>query len=377
MKLSRLPFLFLFLSSACAKDRDNDGGSNLPKDSGVEDMGVADTGVDLGFEARAVATDIATAQCQFFSRCVPEYYDANAIDQATCVTDTTDALVESFEDLAPLFQAGRVVYNESQKNGCVSALGSADCILDLPDGNPCDQIFTGTQQANDPCFFGAECGQNLYCNRAQGAGTCGACAQAPAKGADCDPFTPCVDGARCLDIGQAAPDYVCIPIDAQQGGQCLTIETGLCQGRLSCVGDQTNGFTCQPPGGSGAQCDNDPNSFALAECNLSAGFGCDGAMCADASWSDLSGSCNDTTQLCREGYCSAGSCTGFPGAGQSCQQSGACGEDAFCDGTNCRPLIADGQACNFSYECAGLSACLGAGVNRPGTCGLLEWELCN
>src|SRR5688572_1830864 len=252
MKLSRLPLLVLLLCS-CAKDRGDDDGVLPPADSGVNDTGAADTGVNLGFNAREVAAEIAAAQCAYFTRCIPEYYDANAIDEAQCRTDTTDSIASAYEDLAPVISAGRIMYNEIQKTACVSELASADCITGLSDGNPCDLILAGTQQANQPCFFTAECGQNLYCNRAQGAGSCGACAQAPAKGANCDPFTPCVDNARCLDVGQAAPMYVCIPIDAPEGGQCLTVQTGLCQGALSCVGDQTNGFMCQAPGGSGAQ----------------------------------------------------------------------------------------------------------------------------
>ena len=128
-------------------------------------------------------------------------------------------------------------------------------------------------------------------------------------------------------------------------------------------------------GGSGAQCDNDPQTFALAECNVFAGFACDGATCATLNWSDLNGTCNDTT-ACRDGYCNAGTCAPLPTTGMSCAMTGACGEDAFCDGTNCRPLIIDGQQCNRSAECAGESLCLMAGVNRPGTCGTLEWQLC-
>jgi hypothetical protein len=142
---------------------------------------------------------------------------------------------------------------------------------------------------------------------------------------------------------------------------------------LNCIGDQTG--MCAPPGGAGAQCDNDPQTFTLAECTLEAGFACDGAMCTTANWSDLNGTCNDTT-FCREGWCSAGSCAALPGAGQSCQMVGACNQDAFCDGTNCRPLVIDGQPCNSSAECGLESFCLMAGVNRPGTCGALEWQLC-
>jgi hypothetical protein len=374
MKLSRLPLVLLLASSACAKDRDSDDGIT-PTDSGVnnQDTGVADTGPNLGFDVREVANDIAVAQCAYLTRCAPEFYDANAIDEATCVTDTTDQLASNFEDLGDIIAAGRMAYSASQKDACVAALGSADCILALPDGNPCDLVISGTQQVNDPCFAHVECQQNLYCNRAQGAGSCGACAASPAKGATCDPFTPCVDNSRCLDVGQSAPMYVCIPIDAPLGSECLTIATGLCMGNLSCVGDQTNGYSCENPSGSGATCTT--TDFSQPDCNINQGFICDGAMCADASWSDLNGTCNATT-LCREGFCSTGSCMPLPGAGQSCMESRACGEDAFCDGTNCRPLIAEGQACNSSNECSGTLACIGAGVNRPGTCGTLEWMLC-
>jgi hypothetical protein len=371
MKL--LPLLSLVLMTACSKGRETDDGVTL-KDTGVTpDSGVADTGTNLGFNAQEVANDIAVAQCAYLTRCAPEFYDANNTDEPGCVAQTTEDLVANFEDLAEPLAAGRMVYSATQKDACVSAFGSADCILALPDGNPCDLVISGAQAANEPCFFGAECMPNLYCNRAQGIGSCGACAAAPAKGATCDPFTPCVDNARCIDIGQSAPMYTCIPIDAPLGSECLTIQTGFCQGLLSCVGDQTNGFTCQNPSGSGATCTT--TDFSQPDCNVNQGFICDGAMCADANWTDLNGTCNATT-LCREGFCSGGSCMPLPGAGMSCMESRACGEDAFCDGSNCRPLVADGQTCNSSAECTGTLVCLGAGVNRPGSCGELTWMLC-
>src|SRR5688572_7712610 len=119
MKLSRLPLLLLLVSPACAKDRDDDDGIT-PQDSGVNDTGANDTGVNLGFDAREVAGDIATAQCQFLTRCVPEYYDANAFDEAACITETTDGLAEAFNEYGPLIQAGRVMYSATAKDGCVS-----------------------------------------------------------------------------------------------------------------------------------------------------------------------------------------------------------------------------------------------------------------
>ena len=376
MKLSRLPLLFLLGSAACANDRDNDD-SVQPKDSGVEDTGMTDTGVELGFNTREVAAELSAAQCQFITRCAPEYYEAFGTTEAECITESTDSLVEVYEqDLAPLIQAGRLTYNAADKDACVQKLGTADCVLErsglgLIEGTACDRYLIGTQAANEPCFSAAECGADLYCNRAQGLGTCGACAPAAPSGSTCDPFTPCETFAGCAQVGQG--QFQCVPTNAQQGATCLTLETGFCQGSLECIGDQAG--TCAPPGGSGAQCDNDPMTFALAECNLFAGFACDGATCSTANWSDLNGICNDTT-FCREGYCNGGTCAPLPTTGMSCQAVGACGEDSFCDGTNCVPLKAQGAACNSAAECIGELVCLGAGVNRPGMCGALEWQLC-
>jgi hypothetical protein len=370
MKLSRLPLLLL-LAAACSDERGDDG-TMIPKgDAGTGDTGTPDSGVNLGFEVQAVAGELAAAECGYLSRCVPEYYDATQTDQAACVAETTDAIVAAYESLAPLIDAGRMRFDEAQKDACLQAIQNADCIEGLSAGSPCDRYLVGTQEMNEPCFLADECAPNLYCNRAQGLGTCGACAQTPMSGAACDAFTPCSEGTECLQVQQGM--FRCIGTTALDGEQCGTVETGLCQGSLNCVGDQT--AMCVPPGESGDQCDNDPQTFALPECSIETGYACDGAMCTTLNWSDLNGTCNATT-FCREGYCNNGTCTALPAAGESCQQVGACGQDAFCDGTNCRPLIADGQACNFSAECSGELFCLGAGVNRPGSCGLLEWQLC-
>jgi hypothetical protein len=96
-----------------------------------------------------------------------------------------------------------------------------------------------------------------------------------------------------------------------------------------------------------------------------------------ASWVDLGGMCGDTT-LCRDGFCETATamCAPLPGAGQSCAMTNACGDDAFCDGMNCLPLVASGQPCNDSGECTGELVCLGAGVGRRGSCGVLDWQKC-
>ncbi len=371
--MKRLPLLLpLLLATACSKSSDD--GAVL-KDAGTTDTGVApDSGVDLGFDSQAVATSLASAQCAFFTRCVPEYYDANATDETACVSNAVENLMAAYQDYAPLIQAGRVVYNADMKDACVQTLQTTDCVLGLADGSPCDRVFTGTQQANQPCFFANECAPNLYCARAQGLGTCGACAVSPGSGQACDAFTPCGENTGCVNVAQAPnQDLRCVPTNAQENDPCFTLETGLCQGDLSCTGDNTNGYLCKRPNGPGATCDN--QTFALPDCDVSRGYVCDGTMCTDLDWSDLNGTCGETT-ACREGSCAGTTCAPLPGAGESCMDTGACGDDAFCDGSNCLPLIAQGQACDYSYECTGTLLCLGAGVSRPGSCGPLDWQLC-
>lgn len=368
-----LPLVLAVAVSACSSDNRNSG-TVTPKtkmDAGVTDTGVQDDGIDR----QAIAADLAQAQCAYLTRCIPEYYDSANTDENGCVQDLTQDFADSFGDIDTLLAAERLTYDEAQKDLCVQAFQTADCTLGVPDDSPCDRMFVGTQQENQPCFFHAECGLGLYCNRAQGSGSCGTCATMPDRGDTCDPFTPCQANTRCLDVGQQGPMYMCIPIDAQEGSTCLTLQTGLCEGNLSCVGDDMTGYTCQPPSSAGAQCD--PQTFQYPECNLNEGYICDGGTCGNAAWADLNGSCGGAT-LCREGYCDQASstCSPLPGVGESCADLGACGADAFCDGMNCRPLIADGQACNFSRECTGDLICLGAGVGRPGTCGTLTWQKC-
>lgn len=379
MSRSRLPLplacALAIALSACSGDTRGPGGGGTKQkaDAGME---MTDTGVqDEGIDEQAISAELAQAQCAYLTRCVPEYYDSANTDEPGCVQELTEAFAESFADIDTLMSADRMTYDEAQKDLCIQAYQTADCLLGIPDDSACNRVFVGTQQENAPCFFHGECGDGLYCNRAQGAGSCGTCATMPDRGETCDPFTPCQANTRCVDIGQQGPMYMCIPIDAQQGSACLTVQDGFCEGNLSCVGDQMTGFTCQPPSSAGAQCDNE--TLEHPECNLNEGYVCDGAMCGNAAWSDLSGTCGGTT-LCREGYCDPASstCSPLPSVGQSCADIGACGADAFCDGQNCRPLVADGQTCNASGECTGDLICLGAGVGRPGTCGSLTWQKC-
>ncbi|MCC7386056.1 MAG: hypothetical protein IT384_29680 [Deltaproteobacteria bacterium] len=368
--------LLLVLGAACSSEKTPPGGSgkDAGTNTGTDGGGNADGGTMTGaFNPSQLAARLAQAQCAFASRCQPFFLQYAGQTEAKCTTEGTADFTRNFTFLAAAITAGRVRYSSQAADACTAAFGSADCILGLAD--ECDGLFTGQQGMGQPCSTGAECGANLYCTARTG--QCGTCAPTVTLGQPCD-AAPCGDHLTCVQVDQMG-NTACVPDNAQEGGTCLTVQTGFCRGALQCVGDMTS--TCQRPAAQGATCD--AMQTTAPNCNVAVGQACLNATCGAASIAAIGAACDPTMgSYCNaDGYCpQGGMCAALPQAGSPCigNPPDICGTDAYCSNGNCAPQKPGGQACAASLECQGAEAfCIFADGATMGTCGPLTWRQCN
>jgi hypothetical protein len=377
-------------------NRDGGGGGNNDGGGGNDDGGggMRDSGIVGNFDPNTLAGPLGQAQCAYFQRCEPARFAFQGWQMADCVNSVTMQLVENFTLLKPGIDSNRISVNMNNLNACTSELGQVDCILGPLDDSPCNQILEGTQAANAGCFFNQECVAGNFCNNATtGAFTCGKCAPVAAPGADCLATNgQCAVNTVCaitMQDAQGNPTAAaCVPDNAAENQQCLTIQTGFCRGHLECVTPMMGqAGTCKRPGTTlGAACD--PMMMANPGCNVFQNLSC-GAnnMCAMVSWQAVGAACDASTQFCNaQGFCPGmtGNCTALPGPGASCMVSQTCATDAYCDTqtTNCVATKPAGQSCVQQAECATPNQCIGphrAGMTvTPGMCGsaAAAFQLC-
>lgn len=354
--------------AACGEDPNRlPGGNNGGADAGTNGNPDSGTNNNTQFDLNAVSAQYASSLCGYQTRCQPLF--RQIATESQCITDNTEFLREDLGFLEAAITAGRITYSKAQLDACTAAIATADCALDFPAA--CDQIFTGTQPANAACFTSAECAGGHYCDGVS-VGGCGTCKPYAARDADCSEI-PCGDGLDCFNTGGANP--VCLPVNLGENAPCGTIQTGLCQGGLQCVGPEM-GSTCQRAAGANAACD--PMVTTGPDCDIYAGHTCNNGMCVNVSLAGLNEQCGGTT-LCREGYCpqTTMTCTALPGAGQPCIQD-TCNQDAYCGETDsCLPLKPEGTACEGSFQCTGDLYCIGLSATMGGSCGALNWMQCN
>jgi hypothetical protein len=354
------------------------GDSGVPNpDLGVQDTGVADVGMpptgDM-FNPTGIAGEYASAVCAFRARCEPVYQGFLREDEAQCRTSVTEALMTTYPAYLEAITGGRAIFRRAGFDACVAAYNNADCITAVaPDA--CDGMFVGQRTTGQACALSIECSTDSWCN-IMALGGCGTCIDRAGVNENCAQNV-CDVGTDCFNVGQMAPDFRCAPINAQENQTCGTIQTGLCQGHLQCVGTMSG--SCQRPAGAGQPCNPDPQSSATVTCNIYQNQVCvtPGNTCQTASWVGPGQMCNQTA-LCDSdsveavGCGAGGTCTALPGAGLACAGA-ACAEGAFCDmpmGGTCQMVVPSGQACTSSTECGNLYC-----VNN--TCGPLDWTQCN
>jgi hypothetical protein len=366
-------FALLALPFVACSSGDTTGGV-IRKDAGP--IGSADAGTSAALDTAALANTLAAAQCAYYERCVPAVFAATEITQAGCAQMIAAELKSTYDEYVELVDAGRLRYQSDLVAVCTSELAAVDCDLGQLDTSPCNQIFTGTRAEGESCGLSLECTSGAWCSRPSGLGSCGTCQRLADRGASCT-TAPCALDTRCIDVGQnGMSNPVCIPIDAAENGECLTIATGLCRGSLRCVG--TDALTCRRPASSaGATCD--AADETAPDCDLGRNLACSNGTCTAATWGGVGSPCGGTAFCSGDAVCSAatgGTCQGLPTLGQSCATVGACAIDAYCDGTGtCAPVKPAGSTCVGSDECLGDLLCLGAA--GAATCGEYDWSQCN
>lgn len=356
------------MASACAPAHSADAGV-VPPDAGVAPPDAQVAPPDAGvppvdtFDPRTVSAALAEAQCSYTARCEPALLAYLQQTQPACVAEQTAQNLATYVLFPAMFNAGRLGFSQSALDNCLRAFNGADCHLGI-EPSPCAEIFTGAQPVGQPCAFSLECRAEAYCSAAA-TGQCGQCTLRAQAGEGCS-TSACAQGTRCMEVTNQG--QLCIPDRGGLGDACGEVQTGLCRGRLQCVGDQS--FTCQRPAAAGAMCTGD--SAAQPACNIHQSSTCAGGTCSAVSWVGPGASCDPPNQCNRLGRCdmpAGGTCVAWPSAGETCFM-GQCAPDHYCDVANCVRLKPRGATCIAGAECSGNLFC----VN--GACGDLSWTRC-
>lgn len=305
------------------------------------------------FDPATLAPLYAAAVCDYRATCEPVFLEFLPQTQAQCVAEVTAQVRTSYDALAPLVGAPRIAFSRAGFDRCLAGYRDAlaDCELGV-DPEACEDIFAGVTPLGEDCSTTEECAPGGACV-GEGTAVCKTCRAVAALGEDCS-STTCGSGARCLDVGTGPK---CIAANAPVGAACGTVETGLCAGRLQCVGSTT--FTCQRPAQLGQLCD--PSGTTGPDCNLYRGLACDDTdRCVRLTIGTDGTACgNGAPTLCRSDlYCDTASsrCQPSPREGQGCTFAN-CAEGFFCDSGTCRATRASGAACTASSQCSGDDVC--------------------
>ncbi|MEE2904444.1 MAG: LamG-like jellyroll fold domain-containing protein [Myxococcota bacterium] len=320
-------------------------------------------GPECGFDVGNIASQYASALCRFRSRCEPVFYPYLSTDEAACVAERTTNFIALYGAFVPMLDQGRMRFEETVFDGCIDGLDNVSCTRGL-DAAQCD-FFVGEQLPGQPCGVSDECVSDAYCPVGAQFGTCAACTPRTLDGADCS-NTACRDGSRCLTVGTSE---LCISFRADVGQSCGTVATGLCRGRLQCVGSTTR--SCREPAALGQTCDD--QQVNAPACNIYLSEVCDNSRCVAANWVTVGDSCVGPNECDVNSTCNTNTrvCDALPVAGQPCLQ-GRCSPDHYCDSSQiCRADVPVGSACTATSECQPSKYC----VNN--VCQDFVWTQCN
>ncbi|MEE2902114.1 MAG: hypothetical protein VYC39_07270 [Myxococcota bacterium] len=325
------------------------------------------------FDPATVASQYASAICSFRTRCEPALHDFFSSNEMECVTELGTSLRSQYEAFAQIIAANRLGFSQTGLNNCIQALSTADCASG-PAPQACSSVFTGSQGAGQPCSLQSECTSDTFC-AVQSLGECATCQPRAQAGQDCSGAL-CVAGTDCLQLQDGR--NLCIPDTAGEGQPCGQINTGLCRGRLQCIGDMA--ATCQRPVARGGMCPTPDamGNISTPTCNIYQNDTCVGNQCVAVTWGGAGTTCGDpaTADNCNAtAYCSSqmgpGTCTGLPGMGAACYQ-GRCAEGNYCAGASCAPEKTAGVACAGSAECSSADNLFCV----SGSCGPLTYNFC-
>lgn len=306
--------------------------------------------------------EAADKSCTTFSRCLGAGADA-ALSGQTCAERRGFVLEDTFADLEPLIDEGRVTYDEDAALDCLQKIAALDCD-ELPNAAelPCLDAIGGTVAIGDACDRDLECEGNTFCALAAACpGTCtarhgqgedcekeaecdaalacvgGRCLAPAAAQAACGPDSPCNATALCVGANVAQGiDGTCIALAdafaANEGDSCSFTTASYCAPGLSCVVaaiGHTGGAVsnCEKPAGRDGAC-----NFGFP------------TPCPESQYCDAEPASGGTEGTCRD----------LPGEGETCVAiSGAppCGAGLGCVERVCTPIGRIGAACASDAEC--------------------------
>jgi hypothetical protein len=319
------------------------------------DPGPGDGGV-LPPSSVEICRRLAGAHCGYLARCHPAFYRATDVD---CRANLESQCYADFGAIRPALEADRLSVEAGAASACQAEMAAAECGATFPPGYPpfvtspfphCTLagLVRGKVAAGQPCELPVECAQGTVCVKPGGVckGTCSSLGQ---PGEPCG--FGCAAGLYCETQGtQATIDDGCAPGKAQDA-PCGTSRE--CQAHLWCAG------TCQPLGGIGAPCKDDPDRLTTCD---------QGAACDLMPFTG-----------------SVGQCVARAGLGGSCQYHWTCQPELVCHGLDlaqfpfapppqpgsCGPPSAQGTTCGYTRyafyvgdSCASSLTCL-----SEGTCG--------
>ena len=182
----------------------------------------------------------------------------------------------------------------------------------------------------------------------------------------------CVTGTRCLEVGQGSGDFRCVPTTALENAMCGSVQTGLCAGRMQCVGNAM-GAACRRPATTGMSCD--PQRTTGPSCNIFQNEVCNSTMgpgtCVAANWVGGGSSCAPPNLCNQSAACDQTNmqCVALPGEMQTCNM-GNCAPGLWCNVATCERLKVMGSQCMRSDECQDNLLCI------SGTCQPLTYTFC-
>lgn len=257
--------------------------------------------------------DFASAFCDLFQQCQPDFVKLGYGDVATCKSRAALSCKQQGE-------LPGSTWTSANLGTCTSAVKGATCAALEGEENSaaamaCSFIDKGTLDAGTPCAEGNQC-KSGFCDRGSDP-TCGKCSDPIAEGQSCGSGTSgfCASGTSCVND-------VCTK-DVAKGSPCM--EFDVCAGATACIDG-----TCADRKAEGATCD--PVAFY---------------ECADGL------DCDETTSKCVKSppnqIANAGETCGFD---QTTNQFTICVGGTSCEDQDettglgkCKALIADGQPC--------------------------------
>ncbi|MEQ9495340.1 MAG: hypothetical protein RIT81_00745 [Deltaproteobacteria bacterium] len=356
---------FLLTIAACGETAD-DSGSRL-RDAGAadhdagaadHDAGAADHDAGLArdggpardggvfvsdpFDPVAASDTLSRAACAYRTRCEPAFHaflghsEQDCVDEALVYNEAVFALYDQ------IVRAGRLHFDQAAFDACIASYATVDCVDVSPPS--CFETFTGTTAVGEPCAYAQECAGGAWCSAEFG--TCGQCERPAGEGESCR-ASLCDDGLLCVRSGN---NSVCVSVDAAVGEPCGTVGTGLCAGRLQCVGTGAE-RSCARPADVGDACD--PTVATAPDCHYRGNVTCAGGVCAPTVWGGEGASCAAPNRCDGTAVCNTAtmSCDAPPGFGEPCTD--VCAPGFFCSFRGVCDLPAQrGLGCSAHEQCA-------------------------